>query len=93
MMERNLWSPMFARKQLFAPKGLTKVYQNADDLGKSGPTLEGCFRLLKAVSLSWCKSAQRDETELSDLAEWLAVDRETLRAALADRRFHQSVAG
>lgn len=48
--------------------------------------LEGCIRLLHAVSVEWCKAARVDELELSDLAEWLGVDRETLRAALADRR-------
>ena len=55
------------------------------------PDFDGCIRLLQAVSLSWCKAAQQDETELSDLAEWLGVDRETLRAALVNRRIHQSV--
>jgi hypothetical protein len=48
--------------------------------------LEGCIRLLHAVSVEWCKAARGDELELTDLAEWLGVDRETLRAALADRR-------
>lgn len=55
------------------------------------PDFDGCIRLLQAVSLAWCKAAQQDETELFDLAEWLEVDRETLRAALDNRRIHQSV--
>lgn len=48
--------------------------------------LEGCIRLLHAVSVEWCKAARADEQELTDLAEWLGVDRETVRVALADRR-------
>ena len=49
------------------------------------PDLDGCHRLLLAVSLDWCKAAQRDETELDDLAQWLEVDREALRRSLARR--------
>lgn len=55
------------------------------------PDLDACIRLLRAVSLEWCRAAQQDETELSDLAEWLEVDRETLRAALVNRHITQSV--
>ena len=47
--------------------------------------LDGAYRLLLAVSLEWCKAAQRDETELTDLADWLEVDREALRRSLARR--------
>ena len=47
--------------------------------------LDGAYRLLLAVSLDWCKAAQRDEMELTDLAEWLEVDREALRRSLARR--------
>ena len=49
------------------------------------PDLDGAYRLLLAVSLEWCKAAQRDETELDDLAQWLEVDREALRRSLARR--------
>ena len=49
------------------------------------PDLEACHRLLLAVSLEWCRAAQRDETELTDLAAWLEVDREALRRSLARR--------
>ena len=47
--------------------------------------LDGAYRLLLAVSLEWCRAAQKDETELSDLAAWLEVDREALRRSLARR--------
>ena len=47
--------------------------------------LDGAYRLLLAVSLDWCKAAQRDESELDDLAQWLEVDREALRRSLARR--------
>ena len=49
------------------------------------PDLDGAYRLLLAVSLEWCRAAQRDETELTDLAAWLEVDREALRRSLARR--------
>ena len=49
------------------------------------PDLDGAYRLLLAVSLEWCKAAQRDETELSDLAQWLEVDVDALRRSLARR--------
>ena len=49
------------------------------------PDLDGAYRLLLAVSLEWAKAAQRDETELDDLAQWLEVDREALRRSLARR--------
>ena len=49
------------------------------------PDLDACHRLLLAVSLEWAKAAQRDETELDDLAAWLEVDREALRRSLARR--------
>ena len=49
------------------------------------PDLDGAYRLLLAVSLEWAKAAQRDETELTDLAQWLEVDREALRRSLARR--------
>ena len=49
------------------------------------PDLDGAYRLLLAVSLEWAKAAQRDETELTDLADWLEVDREALRRSLARR--------
>ena len=55
------------------------------------PDLDACHRLLLAVSLEWAKAAQRDETELDDLAQWLEVDREALRRAL-DRRIAQPAA-
>ena len=47
--------------------------------------LDGAYRLLLAVSLEWCKAAQRDDRELDDLAEWLEMDREALRRSLARR--------
>ena len=53
--------------------------------------LEACHRLLLAVSLEWAKAAQRDETELDDLAAWLEVDREALRRSL-ERRIAQPAA-
>ena len=49
------------------------------------PDLDACRRLLLAISLEWAKAAQRDETELTDLAQWLEVDREALRRSLARR--------
>ena len=49
------------------------------------PDLDGAYRLLLAVSLEWCKAAQRDETELDDLAQWLEVDKDALRLSLARR--------
>ena len=49
------------------------------------PDLDGAYRLLLAVSLEWCRAAQKDETELADLAQWLEVDREALRRSLARR--------
>ena len=49
------------------------------------PDLDGAYRLLLAVSLEWCKAAQRDETELDDLAAWLEVDVDALRRSLARR--------
>ena len=49
------------------------------------PDLDGAYRLLLAVSLEWCRAAQKDETELTDLAAWLEVDREALRRSLARR--------
>ena len=49
------------------------------------PDLDACHRLLLAVSLEWCKAAQRDETELDDLAQWLEVDKDALRLSLARR--------
>ena len=49
------------------------------------PDLDGAYRLLLAVSLEWCKAAQRDDRELDDLAEWLEMDREALRRSLARR--------
>ena len=49
------------------------------------PDLDACHRLLLAVSLEWCKAAQRDETELTDLASWLEVDKDALRLSLARR--------
>ena len=47
--------------------------------------LDACHRLLLAVSLEWAKAAQRDETELADLAQWLEVDKDALRLSLARR--------
>ena len=47
--------------------------------------LDACHRLLLAVSLEWCKAAQRDEMELTDLAQWLEVDKDALRRSLARR--------
>ena len=55
------------------------------------PDLDGAYRLLLAVSLEWCKAAQRDETELTDLAQWLEVDVDALRRSL-DRRIAQPTA-
>ena len=49
------------------------------------PDLDGAYRLLLAVSLEWCRAAQKDESELDDLAAWLEVDREQLRRSLARR--------
>ena len=49
------------------------------------PDLDACHRLLLAVSLEWAKAAQRDETELDDLAQWLEVDKDALRRSLARR--------
>ena len=49
------------------------------------PDLDGAYRLLLAVSLEWCRAAQKDETELDDLADWLEVDVDALRRSLARR--------
>ena len=49
------------------------------------PDLDGAYRLLLAVSLEWCRAAQKDETELDDLAQWLEVDKDALRRSLARR--------
>ena len=49
------------------------------------PDLEACHRLLLAVSLEWCRAAQKDESELDDLAQWLEVDVDALRRSLARR--------
>ena len=49
------------------------------------PDLDGAYRLLLAVSLEWAKAAQRDEMELTDLADWLEVDVDALRRSLARR--------
>ena len=53
--------------------------------------LDGAYRLLLAVSLEWCRAAQRDESELDDLAAWLEVDKDALRRSL-DRRIAQPTA-
>ena len=50
------------------------------------PDLDACGRLLRAVSLAWCRDAQRDPAELADLAGWLEVAPETLQKALDARR-------
>ena len=47
--------------------------------------LDGAYRLLLAVSLEWCRAAQKSETELTDLADWLEVDVDALRRSLARR--------
>lgn len=57
------------------------------------PDLEACGRLLRAVSVAWCRDAQHDPAELADLADWLRVNPETLQKALDTRRLEHERSG